>query len=572
VSYLLKLSLSWTLWIVVFAVLVGTGCAPKTALQGSSEPLTPFPVAPREGQLRPRAEAAYHYLLSQDEERHGDAEQARNALARAFDLDPTPFLGLELANAFWQAGQTAQARTVLKQTLDIFPQEPMLISTLINTYLAEDLVDEALVTMEQYLAEHPQDWETREDFANLLLQRERFSSAADMLAPLPDSERTPEVLLLMAKSSAGLGLTRQSEEYLSQALEIKPDFLEALAELAFLYESEGDLVRADEIYARILDLRPDAEEILLRLIQVNVKLNQPQKALSFALGQPVRETFLLEAALIFINEDLFAEAGMLLDAVPAEDGPLEAEFYRALVAYEGNNDPEQALIHLGRIPRDHPHFARALSFQGHILLHMERPEEALRVAQEGRQGFPNMSDFFLLEAEVLLELGQTDTASRLLQEARQKWPGDTDVLYRLGFLQEQMGQRRDAMRTMEEIVQLEPDHAEALNFIGYSLAEEDQDLERALVLVESALKIKPGSGHIIDSLAWVHFRMNNLDQAWKHIQSAVRIMPDDPTIWEHYGDIAAAKGLTEKARHGYEQALRFATGARDALQEKLEAL
>lgn len=545
-------------------------CAPKAAF--IPEPFPAATIADPEDELTPTAQAVLAYLKAQDLARTEDLQGAREALALALDLDPSPFLAMELANSYWREGRNAEARTVLRRSMESFPENRTLPSALVNTYLADDMVEEAIATMDEYLRRHPRDWTMRRSMAALLLQYSRFSQAADVLQVIPESERTAEVLLLLARSNSGLGLVRQTEEFLKKALEQDPNFLEAMAELAFLYESEGDLVQAEKTYRHILDLRPDADEILLRMVQVNIKLNQPDKALSFALGQEGQESFILEVALLFIRENLFQEADAVLDTLPDEDGLPEADFYRALVAYDGDNDPEQALFYLGRIPVDHPNYARALSFQGYLLLQLDRHEDARHLAREGQELFPNMSDFLLLEAEILLGENETAQASSLLEIARQKWPGDTDVLYRLGFLQEQMDRREAALRTMEEIIVLDPDHAEALNFIGYTLAEEERDLERALVLIERSLQLKPGSGHIIDSLAWVHFKLGNLDLAWRHIQSAVEIMADDPTIWEHYGDIAAALGKTAEARKGYRNALRFQPEDSDAIRQKLNAL
>ncbi len=545
-------------------------CAPKVAF--TPEPFPATTIAEPEHELTPSAQAVLAYLEAQDLARTDDQQSAREALALALALDPSPFLAIELANSYWREGRNAEARTVLRRSMESFPENQTLPSALVNTYLADDMVEEAIATMDEYLQRHPQDWAMRRSMAALLLQYSRFSQAADVLQIIPESERTSEVLLLLARSNSGLGLVRQTEEFLKKALEQDPNFLEAMAELAFLYESEGDLVQAEETYRRILDLRPDADEILLRMIQVNIKLNQPDKALSFALGQEGRESFILEVALLFIRENLFQEAGAVLDALPDEDGLPEADFYRALVAYDGDNDTEQAMFYLGRIPVDHPHYARALSFQGYLLLKLDRHEDARQLAREGQNLFPNMSEFLLLEAEILLGEDEISQASSLLEIARQKWPGDTDVLYRLGFLQEQMDRREEALRTMEEIIVLDPDHAEALNFIGYTLSQEERDLERALVLIERSLQLKPGSGHIIDSLAWVHFKLGNLDLAWRHIQSAVEIMADDPIIWEHYGDIAMALGKTAEAHKGYRNALRHQPQDPDTIQQKLNAL
>ncbi|GAB6058041.1 tetratricopeptide repeat protein [Desulfonatronum parangueonense] len=543
-------------------------CAPR--IDYAPEPLLTAQISEPELELTSSAQAAFAYLRAQELERRGDQEGARYALQLAMTLEPNPFLAMELANSYWREGKTAEARQVLRSALLVFPADQILSSALVNAYLADNMAEEAIAIMEQYLQLSPNDWQMRRNMAALLLQYARYAHAADILSAIPESERTAEIRFLLAKSNAGLGLTRQTEEQLLLALDQDPYFLEALAELAFLYETEGDLVRAEETYRRILELRPDADDILLRMVQVNVTLNQPEQALSLALSQSDRESFVLEAALIFIGENLFQEAKTLLDV--HDDGPPEADFYRALIAYEGESDPEQALVYLGRIPEDHPHYSRALSFQGYLLLQMERTDEARQLAREGRALFPNMSDFLLLEAEILIGEDKMLQASKLLEEARRKWPGDTDVLYRLGYLQEQVGHREEALRTMEEIIALDPNHAEALNFIGYTLALEGRELERALVLIENALKLKPGSGHIIDSLAWVHYKMGNLEEAWRHIRSAVEIMADDPIIWEHYGDIAAAKGKKDQARKGYNNALRFQTKHPDEIQSKLKEL
>jgi len=548
------------------------GCAPRPF---SPEPFFTAPIMEPEQELSDRAQAAFAYLLAQDLERDGDMEGARQALQNALRLDPTPFLSMELANFFWREGQTAQARAVLKQAIERFPGERVPYTALVNAYLAENMLDQAITTMDDYLRLHPEDILMRQELANLLLQYSRFSHAADILQVVPEADRTPEIRLLFARSKAGLGLVRQAMDQLNLALKEAPRFIEALAELAYLQEDQGDFVQAEKTYQRILELDElglDTEEVLLRLIHLSVKLNQPDKALSHALAKPDRELFLLEATLIFLRENFFEQAKALLALIPEDGGPPEADFYRALAAYDGDKDAEQALEYLGRIPEDHAHYSRALSFQGYLLLQLERTEESLDLAREGQERFPGSSDFLFLEVEILLNEDNQSQAAVLLERAREKWPNNTEVLYRLGFLQEQMGQREQALRTMEEIVSLEPDHAEALNFIGYTLAEEGRDLERALVLIETALRLKPGSGHIIDSLAWVHYKLGNLDEAWKHILSAVEIMYDDPVIWEHYGDIAKALGKTEKARKGYQNALKFKTKHPDEVQRKLDGL
>jgi Flp pilus assembly protein TadD len=44
---------------------------------------------------------------------------------------------------------------------------------------------------------------------------------------------------------------------------------------------------------------------------------------------------------------------------------------------------------------------------------------------------------------------------------------------------------------------------------------------------------------------------------------------DDPTIWEHYGDIATALGKVEEARKGYAKALELKPQNADSVRERL---
>ena len=76
-----------------------------------------------------------------------------------------------------------------------------------------------------------------------------------------------------------------------------------------------------------------------------------------------------------------------------------------------------------------------------------------------------------------------------------------------------------------------------------------------------SLELEPDADFILDSLAWVHFRRGELDDAWEQIQKALDASdkdgPGDPAMFEHYGDIASARGDRESARHGWQKALEL---------------
>ena len=163
-----------------------------------------------------------------------------------------------------------------------------------------------------------------------------------------------------------------------------------------------------------------------------------------------------------------------------------------------------------------------------------------------------------------------------IQTARKgvaRWPDSTEMAFLLGNLYSDNGNRKEALEVMESILRKEPDNYQALNYVGYTLAEENRDIERAITLLTKANSLAPRQFYILDSLAWAHYRAGHLDQAWNFIREACQLdSSDDSTIWEHYGDIALAKNMKSEAKNGYKKALRGNPPNADEIRRKLEAI
>jgi len=152
-------------------------------------------------------------------------------------------------------------------------------------------------------------------------------------------------------------------------------------------------------------------------------------------------------------------------------------------------------------------------------------------------------------------------AEKILREGLGILPESTEILYSLGVLFEKTGRFEDGIQQMRLILALNPDHADALNFIGYSYADRNLHLSEAEEMINKALRLKPGSAHIIDSLGWVYFRQNKPDQAIRHLTEAARLQPDDATISEHLGDAYVKAGQFKKALEIYQQSLKLNPGS-----------
>ncbi len=119
------------------------------------------------------------------------------------------------------------------------------------------------------------------------------------------------------------------------------------------------------------------------------------------------------------------------------------------------------------------------------------------------------------------------------------------------------------------VIEIDPRHADALNYIGYTYAEKGIYLDRALELIERAIKYKPNSGYIIDSLGWVYFRKGQYDRALEELKKAVTLCPEDPTINEHLGDVYFKRQDYGEALKTYKRALSLKNADGERLNGKI---
>ncbi|MFW6357096.1 MAG: tetratricopeptide repeat protein [bacterium] len=523
--------------------------------------------------LSDRAEAGYHYLLFEEHIRGNDFEKARVELEKAIALEPSAQLYLELANIYWRMNNVRQTRDMLNMAIMIYPDETQLYRSLASSYIAEARYDKAAESLNRALDRHSPAPDLVKEFAAVSIQGQLHAKAKDMLKRIPETAYDEELHYLMAQASSGLGQHQKAIEHLEKAVALDPEYIDALVELGYLFELENDFASAETIYERILDLGETSPSVRLRIISLNLKLNNPDKAFELVSTAPQTTDFLLEAGHVFLQEKFYAQARDIFTQLEGRENlPAVYLFYRSLLAFEGEEDLQEAVGYLQQIPPEDPLYQQALSFQGNLYLHMNQFPQALEISRKGQELFPEKPSFWLLEAALLQNEGDHAAALRTVDAGLEKFPLNTDLLYQKGIILEQEGQRTNALKVMEEVVTIEPDHTDALNFIGYTLADENRDLDRALVLIQSAIKNDPDNGYILDSLAWVHFKRGELELAWEKIQQAVSKVDSDPIIWEHYGDIAKAASKLHKARSAYEAALSLEPKDAASIRKKLDSL
>ena len=245
----------------------------------------------------------------------------------------------------------------------------------------------------------------------------------------------------------------------------------------------------------------------------------------------------------------------------------------AELAYDQRRDLDLAFSWLDKIPATSKSAIRGEMLRVQLLTEAGRDAEALATVRRAAQANPDSSELVEIEVRLLARQKQMKQALETAQKAAKRWPNNAEVFFLLGSLQDETGDKKAAFKTMEQLLALHPDNYQALNYVGYTLAEENRDLDRAMTLLVRANEIAPNMSYIVDSLAWAYYKAGKIDDALKEIRRAVTLDEHtDASIWEHYGDIAARAGRKDEARTAYQKAMELKPDNAEALRQRLSNL
>ena len=62
-------------------------------------------------------------------------------------------------------------------------------------------------------------------------------------------------------------------------------------------------------------------------------------------------------------------------------------------------------------------------------------------------------------------------------------------------------------------------------------------------MLEKANQLKSNDPYIIDSLGWALFKLKRFEESKEYLQLALRLMPADPIVNDHYGDVFGKMGI-----------------------------
>ena len=132
-----------------------------------------------------------------------------------------------------------------------------------------------------------------------------------------------------------------------------------------------------------------------------------------------------------------------------------------------------------------------------------------------------------------------------------------DVLYRRGGSYERIGNEQEADEDLLKSLEINPDVPHVLNYLAYSWLERNYKINSAIDMLEKAYAQRENDPYIIDSIGWAYYLIGDYFEAEKLLRKAVQIMPTDPIVNDHYGDILWKLGRKTQANYFWKNVLTF---------------
>ena len=381
-----------------------------------------------------------------------------------------------------------------------------------------------LEAMSRMLAEYPGDEQLMFSKAVLLEQSGQLEEALQLANQLLVSKKDINVIVLKVNALKDLLRTDEALIFLESTLEELADKRRLrLIYARMLFEAER-LVDAEKQYEQVHQQAPNDSDILFALALISMEQGKDESAKGY-LNQMIR--FNRRAN--------------------------EAHYYLGSIA-DKNDEIPQAISEYKMVGPGREYLAAQVRIAA-LLADQDRLDDARAHLENQRANNPERYNrLVMIEGQLLSERGHEAEFFELLETVIQKQPENVELLYFRAMTGQSLGRLDVLEQDLLRVIEIDPGNADAMNALGYTLADQTDRHDEALVLIERALEIKPNEAAFIDSLGWVQYRLENYKDAVTNLRKALLLFDNDE-VAAHLGEVLWVSGEQQEARNVWQKAL-----------------
>ena len=197
-----------------------------------------------------------------------------------------------------------------------------------------------------------------------------------------------------------------------------------------------------------------------------------------------------------------------------------------------------------------------------IIQETKNDDSALKFIKKEYRKIQNPSNKILFDmANILRNFqdyeGAIEIYSNLIQYSNYSAEEYADLLYKRGTSYER---KKDFLKADEDLIEslkIDPDEPYVLNYLGYSWLERSYKIPEAMDMLKEAYSLRENDPYITDSIGWAYYLIKDFVNAKKYLEKAVKLMPYDPIVNDHYGDVLWRLNKKVQARYFWNGVLKL---------------
>jgi len=316
------------------------------------------------------------------------------------------------------------------------------------------------------------------------------------------------------------------------------------------------LVQSEQDYQWLLKQSPQNIDYISQYAALKMQQNHLSDAESILKDHSDEPRLVYQYILILLQQGKTDQAKqqyqILTDLITEKAlSPEEKLDYGEVALWIG--DHETALSLLNDI-NDAEHIYASKLLLARVYLAQDNPEKAMVLFKQV-QNAPQEHAIpaFQMAAEFHYSEDRPDQAIAQLSEGLRFFKAQPDLLYSRALMYAQQNNVVAAEQDLMAIIEQQPEHADALNALGYTWADNDMNLDKALDYISRANELKPDNSAILDSMGWVHYKRGDLLKAEHYLREAIQSDAGSEESYQHLIEVLEAQNKTKEAQFYQDQ-------------------
>jgi tetratricopeptide (TPR) repeat protein len=497
-----------------------------------------------------------------------DAEAAdavyREMLAEQPD---NPLAHIQYANALIRSDRRDEAIAHLEEALEDGVQSPLMWEQLLRLRMRLGQLADARATLVRMADAFPEDPITRRAKARLLLMTGQVEEAAEILRQLMLEEESVDGQSLLARAESRAGNQRRAVAAIDRAIALsRPVQIRLLEQKANIHmdgEEWPEVVQAlNEIVARGTPLSPSKRVLRgVALYEIGrAKLGRQ------ALLNALEEDPLPEAAIEYARREGERDpegARRYLEA-SVERYPTHRGLLSELTAWDlRQGRADEALARLDKTIENHQVRPPVLLLRADLLARAGRYDAAEADALRAFEAAPTSPEALDLLFRIYVGQGKAEEATKAFREAEEAGVLHAGARVLLGRLSAYLGDTDGARAMFEKVLEENPDLSSAQGDLAFLLAQQGEDLDRALDLARRARHNAERDPRAAHRLGYVYLRSGRNEAAVAELFRAARLADESvepglkSPIYYHLGLALRAMDRDQEAVAAFSTALKL---------------